>query len=162
MDDSQDVDTQQFHPLFLSAVGIVGGTLGEVVKKLQTTDTNLFDLLAAELAKPHFDGIILGVIASPSLFNFRSAWLFGWTDEFRKQVDGIDRKMQGRILQAISEIMAAPVEPHGDTRKPLTKEERFRGCWRHRIGDYRVIYYPDPAEKRVLFVSFDARSNSYE
>ena len=87
-------------------------------------------------------------------------WSFGLTETFRKSIDCIDRKLQGRILEAVLKICDSPLKPHGDSIKPLTGE--LSGYWRCRIGDYRLIYKPDSETKRVLLVDFSARGSAYD
>ncbi|MBE9127810.1 MULTISPECIES: type II toxin-antitoxin system RelE family toxin [unclassified Coleofasciculus] len=66
-----------------------------------------------------------------------SQWLIAWSDEFVKNIQNIDRKLQGRILEAISHISAQPTVSTGDTVKPLKGE--LKGLWRYRIGKYRLV-----------------------
>jgi hypothetical protein len=47
-------------------------------------------------------------------------WFLGMTDEFRKGISAVDRKLQGRIPEALSYITKTPVSPKGDTVKPLS------------------------------------------
>jgi addiction module RelE/StbE family toxin len=82
------------------------------------------------------------------------------TSDFTKAVSKIDKKLQGRILAAISQIASAPVSPVGDTVKSLTGE--MRGMWRYRIGDYRIIYRPDQTSKHILLLIFAASGSTYE
>jgi addiction module RelE/StbE family toxin len=82
-------------------------------------------------------------------------WYLGFTDEFIKMTDKIDRKLQGRILNAIRELVKHPDKPKGDTIKPLQAE--IKGLWRYRIGDYRLIYQPDSQKKCVFLLSFLSR-----
>ena len=89
----------------------------------------------------------------------KAEWLLGMSDEFVKAVQDMDRKLQGRILEAISYISAKPIEPKGDTVKPLTGE--FKGLWRYRIGDYRLVYWPDAQNKHVVLVDFTSRAEAY-
>lgn len=86
-------------------------------------------------------------------------WDLGLSSEFRKAIRGIDRKLQGRILQAIDYISTKPTVPQGDTVKPLGGE--LKGLWRYRIGDYRLLYRPDPDNGRVVLVTFVARGAAY-
>src|SRR3974390_2231439 len=44
--------------------------------------------------------------------------LMGITNEFLKNVQGMDKKLQGRILEAITSILQRPNEAMGDTMKP--------------------------------------------
>jgi mRNA interferase RelE/StbE len=89
----------------------------------------------------------------------RPDWNVGMTDEFRKGISVVDRKVQGRILEAISYIVATPVSSKGDTVKPLSGE--LKELWRCRIGDYRLVYRPDEANKQVMLVAFTSRSDAY-
>jgi mRNA-degrading endonuclease RelE of RelBE toxin-antitoxin system len=77
-----------------------------------------------------------------------------------KSIAKTDRKKQGRILEAIGKISTAPVEVHGDTIKPLTGN--LAGLWRCRLGDDRLIYYPDLESRKVVLISFASRGDAYE
>jgi len=80
----------------------------------------------------------------------------GFIDEIRS----IDRKLQGRILEALSAISLDPMTPVGDTVKPLKGD--LSRCWRYRIGDFRLVYLPDPATGNITLLSFSSRSSIYE
>lgn len=86
-------------------------------------------------------------------------WYVGFSNEFLKSVSGVDRKMQGRILKAISLISEAPNTVVGDTIKSLSSD--LSGLWRVRIGDGRLVYYPDPEEKKITLISFGPRGSIY-
>jgi mRNA-degrading endonuclease RelE of RelBE toxin-antitoxin system len=86
----------------------------------------------------------------------RPDWLVGMTDEFRKAIVGVDRKLQGRILEALGYITKSPVASRGDTVKPLSGQ--FSDLWRYRIGDYRLVYRPNPVSKQVMLVAFTSRA----
>jgi mRNA-degrading endonuclease RelE of RelBE toxin-antitoxin system len=77
-----------------------------------------------------------------------SEWALAFTPTFKKAIATVDRKLQGRILTAVSEMPSEPLSPHGDTVKPLTGE--YKGLWRYRLGDYRLIYRPTVEVKRVV------------
>lgn len=87
-------------------------------------------------------------------------WHFGFGNSFRKAVDSIDRKLQGRILQALTDIAASPVTNRGDTIKPLSGD--MNGFWRYRIGDFRLVYYPDEATHTVTLCDFASRGSAYD
>lgn len=86
-------------------------------------------------------------------------WFLGMSDEFNKSIGGVDRKLQGRILEAIRNIINKPTEAKGDTVKPLMGD--MKGFWRYRIGDYRLVYWPDAQNRRVVLVAFTSRSGAY-
>jgi mRNA-degrading endonuclease RelE of RelBE toxin-antitoxin system len=86
-------------------------------------------------------------------------WYIGFSIEFLKSIAKADRKKQGRILEAIGKISAAPVDVYGDTIKPLSGN--LAGLWRCRLGDDRLIYYPDAKSKKVVLISFGSRGEAY-
>jgi mRNA-degrading endonuclease RelE of RelBE toxin-antitoxin system len=66
-----------------------------------------------------------------------------FSEDFIKSVAKIDKKLQGRILEALAKITEAPTTIIGDTVKPLSGD--LKGLWRYRIGDYRLVYDPNVA-----------------
>jgi mRNA-degrading endonuclease RelE of RelBE toxin-antitoxin system len=88
-----------------------------------------------------------------------SSWFIGLSKEFRKATEKIDRKLKGRILDAIGRIAENPMKQKGDTVKPM--KGGSKGLWRYRIGDYRIVYHPDPQNERVVLLAFAARGAAY-
>jgi len=86
-------------------------------------------------------------------------WDLGFTSEFSKAIASIDRKLQGRVLQALNYISSKPTVPKGNTVKPLSGEHK--GLWRYRIGDYRLIYRPDSDNTRVELITVVSRGSAY-
>ena len=86
-------------------------------------------------------------------------WLLLLSKEFLKGIAKIDRKLQGRILDAVSDIVSNPMTPKGNTIKALTGNEA--GKWRYRIGDFRVIYQPDIEAHVVEIITFVERGAAY-
>ncbi len=89
----------------------------------------------------------------------KPCWMIGMSQDFLKATQSIDRKLQGRILEALTEISQNPTIVKGDTIKPLSKE--FKGLWRYRLGDYRLIYQPLPDKMQILLVDFSTRAAAY-
>lgn len=87
-------------------------------------------------------------------------WYIGFSNEFVKSIAKIDRKKQGRILEAIGKITSEPVEIKGNTIKPLTGD--LNGLWRCRIGDDRLVYFPDIEGRKVVLITFSARGAVYK
>jgi len=83
----------------------------------------------------------------------------GMSSQFKKDIQAVDRKLQGRILQAISKILTKPTTTQGNTVKPLGSS--MKGFWRFRLGDYRLIYFPELEKSRVTLVSFASRGEAY-
>ena len=92
-------------------------------------------------------------------YSVRQVWLIAMSHEFIKAIDSIDRKLQGRILEALADISKDPITVRGDTVKPLTHE--MKGLWRYRLGDYRLVYQPLPEKNEILLVNFDSRGAVY-
>lgn len=89
----------------------------------------------------------------------RDDWGFHMTNDFRKSVKNLDKSMRGRVLDAITEICKSPMEVRGDTVKPLTGE--LSGCWRYRLGDYRLIYQPIKEVRRIDLITIGGRGGAY-
>lgn len=87
-------------------------------------------------------------------------WRFGFAKAFRKSVDSIDRNLQGRILQAITELANSQTTNRGDTIKPLSGE--LRGFWRYRIGDYRLVFCLDENTRTITLHDFASRGSIYD
>jgi mRNA interferase RelE/StbE len=87
-------------------------------------------------------------------------WSFGLTATFRKSIKSVDKKIQGRIVEALGDLCESPTTPQGDTIKPLGGE--MLGLWRYRIGDYRLVYQPVVAQKRVFLLYFSPRGSAYD
>jgi mRNA interferase RelE/StbE len=89
----------------------------------------------------------------------KEEWKSIFTNAFKKGIKAIDKNLQARVLGAILEILENPITAKGDTIKPLTSE--FKGMWRYRIGDYRLVYLPKTDNRQVLFVEFASRGHIY-
>ena|SRR5229473_2883439 len=87
-------------------------------------------------------------------------WYIGMSSNFSKAISKIDRKLQGRILEALTDITENPTTIRGDTVKPLTGE--LQGCWRYRLGDYRLIYSPDQSSGDITLLAFASRGSIYD
>ncbi len=87
-------------------------------------------------------------------------WYIGLTNEFTKAISKIDKKLQGRVLEALGKIVKAPIVSSGNTIKPLTGNKK--GLWRYRIGDFRLVYQPDLTKKHILMLTVLPRGSAYE
>lgn len=114
-----------------------------------------YDLKSARraLEKPKPDCEVLFSLRTPD-------WYIGFSNEFLKSIMGVDRKLQGRILEAISKIGDTPTTPIGDTIKPLTGD--LAGLWRYRVGDNRLVYFPHRPSRRITLICFGSRGRIYE
>ena len=87
-------------------------------------------------------------------------WVLRLSSEFNSHINQLDRNMQGRILEAISEVNKAPITRKGNTIKPLN--QNYAGYWRYRIGEFRLVYYPDSFTSTISLISFEARGSVYK
>ncbi|MBN1580158.1 MAG: type II toxin-antitoxin system RelE/ParE family toxin [Anaerolineae bacterium] len=86
-------------------------------------------------------------------------WLVGMSDDFVRSLRRVDKKLKGRILDAMTHICRSPITPQGNTVKPLHSD--LKGLWRYRIGDFRLVYQPNVAQQSVMLLTFDSRSSVY-
>ena len=89
----------------------------------------------------------------------RGDWLIGFAPSFEKSCANKDRKLLGAVFNALTEICRDPMQLRGDTVKPLAGD--LKGCWRYRLGDYRLTYHPDPERRRILLLDLSPRSGAY-
>ena len=89
-------------------------------------------------------------------------WNIAFSKRFQKDLDGLDRKLAGRVLEVLLEVkdFKLPFSARGDTFKPLSGE--LAGCWRYRIGDHRLVLKPIPEWVQIAAVSFAARGSVYD
>lgn len=73
----------------------------------------------------------------------------------RARFFGVPKANRIRIHRAITEKLAVYPELFG---KPLRLS--LKGCWSHRVGDYRIIYRIEG--KRVEIMLFGHRSTIYD
>jgi mRNA-degrading endonuclease RelE of RelBE toxin-antitoxin system len=87
-------------------------------------------------------------------------WYVAFTSQFRKDISGLDTRLMGRVLEKISEITVEPCRAVGDTIKPLVGVKK--GFWRIRIGDHRLVYFPDSKLGNISIHAFAPRGSVYE
>jgi len=92
---------------------------------------------------------------------FQSAedWKTMFTKTFKKEVGSLDKKLQGRVMEAVLEIAEEPTKLVGDTKKPLVGD--LEGQWRYRVGDYRVVYRPEISGFLIIFLRCSSRGDVY-
>ena len=80
-----------------------------------------------------------------------------YLDSAEKDLAALDKPIRKRIIDKIEKILAQDPEGLG---KPLTGS--FKGMWRYRIGDFRVIYRISEEEILILVAKVGDRKNIYE
>ena len=84
-------------------------------------------------------------------------WLPEYTNRFQR---GVHRYMNvfTEMGQATVKICHDPTPRQTKTIKRLAGSP---GRWRYRLGDYRIVYWPDERERVVVFERFGHRSDVY-
>ncbi len=80
-----------------------------------------------------------------------------YLDSVQKDLDRLDRPTRLRVLNKIEKHLAK--DPKG-LGKPLTGQ--FKGLWRYRIGDFRVIYKVAEEEILIIVARIGHRKNVYD
>ena len=80
-----------------------------------------------------------------------------FAQQIEKDLKGIDTKVAREIITKIDRNLSADPYHFG---KPL--RGRFKGLYRYRIGDYRVIYSINNNEIYVLILRIGHRKNIYD
>jgi len=86
-------------------------------------------------------------------------WTINWSDDARKQLRKLDKKLQLQIQKYLSERVATANHPH-DFGKPL-RHDKY-GLWRYRVNDARVVCQIHDKELLILVLRVGHRKNVYE
>jgi mRNA interferase RelE/StbE len=100
-----------------------------------------------------------GTVYRRGLSDKEESWMSIFTHQFKKNMAILDKKLQGRAMEAILEISDDPLQTRGDTIKKLSGA--LAGMWRYRIGDYRLIYEPMPKFSKIFFIDIGSRGGVY-
>lgn len=84
-------------------------------------------------------------------------WQPAHTKDFQKDMR-MRMDMFTKVSRATLNICLDPMTPRGPI-KPLV---RSAGRWRYRLGDYRIVYWPDRPKRRVVFELFGPRGDVYD
>lgn len=87
-------------------------------------------------------------------------WTLSEDNGFIKGIASITPDLLNKVDRAKRYLSRSPMQPHGNTVKLLTGNKK--GQWRYRIGDYRLVYEPDPELKRVSLIDFGPRGGVYD
>ena len=84
-------------------------------------------------------------------------WQPAHTKDFQKDMR-TRMDMFTKVSRATLNICLDPMTPRGPI-KPLV---RSAGRWRYRLGDDRIVYWPDRPKRRVVFELFGPRGDVYD
>jgi mRNA-degrading endonuclease RelE of RelBE toxin-antitoxin system len=164
-----DIDEEELLtlPAEYSRHGIIFRSLNQTIEGYPTEEDGI---RRADLEVPMLEGYLVedlhyvfsGGLPTPNLKESSSplgskSWLFGLTSEFKRQVSSLPKNLQGRILETVIDVCKDPLELRGDTKKPLSG--KLAGMWRYRLGDFRLVYRPDPKQNIVYFLVFSSRGD---
>lgn len=87
------------------------------------------------------------------------AWEIRLSDEAKRQIKRLDKTIANRILDYLDYRIAPSNQPrqHG-----IAMQGRFRGYWRYRVGDYRIICDIQDEVVTVLVLVIGHRKDVYE
>ena len=86
------------------------------------------------------------------------AWRVEFDERAAREFDRLDTPVKKRLASFLKNRIAGSVDPRR-IGKALTGE--FSGCWRYRVGDYRVIARLEAGVYLVLVIRVGHRSKVY-
>jgi mRNA interferase RelE/StbE len=81
-----------------------------------------------------------------------------WSSRARDFYERLDAKTQARVDRAVQEICKSPLT--SSNVKPLHGD--YKGCFRKRIGSYRLIYTLDHSKNTLSVLVLDDRKDIYK
>ena len=98
-------------------------------------------------------------VTSNNQYQKSKDWRIGFSDDYLTSLEGLDNKLIGKLWKIISKIQKNPITPQGNTVKPLTAN--LKNLWRYRLGDWRLVYYPNKELNHIIFYYFRHRKEVY-
>lgn len=95
----------------------------------------------------------------PEINVHESEWSYSFSPKFGRSAKKIDNRLHETLIEAIVDTIKDPIAARGNSVTPLTGNHK--GAWRRRVGDYRILYWPDISDKSILFSSIEHRSKAY-
>lgn len=82
-------------------------------------------------------------------------WILVYAPKTKKQLHKIPNRTRLRIIDALDAIESNPLS--GVNIKPL---ENVSGCYRCRVGEYRIIFTVDLVQHAVFILNIGKRSDT--
>jgi len=79
-----------------------------------------------------------------------------WQEKVLHDLKMIDEKNAARILERVGTYLAQNPAGPGNPLKGI-----FKGLFRYRYGNYRIIYTMDVAEKKIIVLHVKHRKEAY-
>lgn len=86
------------------------------------------------------------------------AWTLRFSETAKVQLKKLDRSTQQALLRYLNRLLLETDNPR-QRGKPLTAN--LAGCWRYRVGDYRVVCEIEDHQLMVLVVRVAHRRDVY-
>lgn len=86
-------------------------------------------------------------------------WKVEFDNRARKELRKLHPETQKHILTWVSENLAVETDPR---QKGSALKGRFRGLWRYRVGDYRIVCQIRDNEILILILRIAHRRDNYE
>jgi mRNA interferase RelE/StbE len=84
------------------------------------------------------------------------------TNEFLKRLNKIDSRIRKGLEKKIEEYISPQLKQEPHFGKNIKKLRGYTPeTWRYRIGNFRLFYIIDEAEKIVALISLDERKDAY-
>ena len=80
-----------------------------------------------------------------------------YLDSVEKDLVALDRPIRKRIVDKIEKVLT-----HDPKRLGKALTGQFKGFWRYRVGDFRVIYKIAEQEILIIVARIGHRKNVYE
>jgi mRNA interferase RelE/StbE len=87
------------------------------------------------------------------------AWTIEFTEAARKSLKAIDRTKSVRIVQFLVERVARLDNPR--QFGAALQGQRYKGIWKYRVGDYRILAEIKDATVTILVVEIGHRREVY-
>jgi mRNA-degrading endonuclease RelE of RelBE toxin-antitoxin system len=83
------------------------------------------------------------------------SWVCDLTDDAKRDLRGLPKSIQKRVARALDQMQTNPFQ--GDVR--ALQGDEWKGVFRRRLGDYRVLFLPDSEQLivRVLRIAIRSR-----
>lgn len=82
------------------------------------------------------------------------AWAFELTEDAERDLRGLPKGIQKRFARTLTQMADDPFE--GNVK--ALKGDEWRGVFRRRVGDYRILFNPDRAKRTVFILRILIRS----
>jgi mRNA interferase RelE/StbE len=79
-----------------------------------------------------------------------------WNEGVLRDLKGLDHKIARALIDSVKNCLAGNPLKLGKPLKGI-----FRGLYRYRYGDYRVVYALDRADKKIIILHIRHRKEAY-